>query len=165
MLPNKEASRASTAASVIGRAQLCSGITGAQRARPPLRLRGIAPIQTGMLALDDGALARICIGASRIPRGQRRRWLRKIADELDGDRAKQRHAARQAHHRQRQRRGARVYRLELADRVMEDVISALVRYGRLSEADTLKRAAVERALVEIIADVGRRFVMFRDDIR
>ena len=38
-----------------------------------------------MLALDDAALARICIGASRIPRGQRRRWLRKIADELDGE--------------------------------------------------------------------------------
>ena len=121
--------------------------------------------QTDMLALDDAALARICIGASRIPRGQRRRWLRKIADELDGDRAKQRHAARQAHHRQRQRAGARVYRLELADRVMEDVLTALVSYGRLSEADTLKRAAVERALVEIIADIGRRFVMFRDDIR
>ena len=48
---------------------------------------------------------------------------------------------------------------------MEDVLTALVSYGRLSEADTLKRAAVERALVEIIADIGRRFVMFRDDIR
>jgi len=44
-----------------------------------------------------------------------------------------------------------VYRLELSDKVMEDVLSALVSYGRLTEADTLRRAAVERAPVLTIS--------------
>jgi hypothetical protein len=74
------------------------------------------------------------------------RRARKLADALDGDRAKQRHAARQRHYRQRQRAGLRIYRLEIADQVMRDVLDALVRYGRLSEADTLKRAALGSAL-------------------
>jgi hypothetical protein len=34
---------------------------------------------------------------------------------------------------------------------MEDVLTALITYGRLSEADTLKRAAVERAPVLTIS--------------
>jgi hypothetical protein len=33
-----------------------------------------------MLALDDGALARICISATRLPRSHRRRWLKEVAD-------------------------------------------------------------------------------------
>jgi hypothetical protein len=36
-----------------------------------------------MLALDDAALARIFIGASRVPPAERGRWLRKLADVLD----------------------------------------------------------------------------------
>jgi hypothetical protein len=36
-----------------------------------------------MLALDDAALARLCIGATRVRRGRPGRWLRAIAAELD----------------------------------------------------------------------------------
>jgi hypothetical protein len=36
-----------------------------------------------MLALSDGALARIVIGASRIPVHARRRWLEQLAQRLD----------------------------------------------------------------------------------
>jgi len=43
------------------------------------------------------------------------------------------------------------------DTAMEAVLDALVSYGRLSEADTLRPEAVERAFVDIIADVGKRF--------
>jgi len=35
---------------------------------------------TTMLALDDGALARICISATRLPRSHRRHWLKEVAD-------------------------------------------------------------------------------------
>ena len=38
-----------------------------------------------MLALTDAALARICIVATAVPPSQRGRWLRQIANELDGD--------------------------------------------------------------------------------
>jgi hypothetical protein len=36
-----------------------------------------------MLAFDDAALARLCIGATRVRRSERRRWLRSIAARLD----------------------------------------------------------------------------------
>jgi hypothetical protein len=36
-----------------------------------------------MLALTDAALARICIGATRIHPGRRQQWLREIAAKLD----------------------------------------------------------------------------------
>jgi hypothetical protein len=35
-----------------------------------------------MLALDDGALARICIDASRVPHGRRWRCLRQLAEHI-----------------------------------------------------------------------------------
>ena len=49
-----------------------------------------------MLALTDAALARICIVATAVPPSQRGRWLKQIANELDGDRARQQNARRVA---------------------------------------------------------------------
>jgi hypothetical protein len=66
-----------------------------------------------MLALTDTALARLIIAATAIPHSRGRQWLKGVADQLDGDRAKQKHAARQARTRRRQRNGLRVYQLEL----------------------------------------------------
>jgi hypothetical protein len=36
-----------------------------------------------MLALDDAALARLCIGATAVAREDRCRWLHDIAERLD----------------------------------------------------------------------------------
>jgi hypothetical protein len=36
-----------------------------------------------MIALDDQALARIAIAAGRVPRQERRRWLRELAERMD----------------------------------------------------------------------------------
>jgi len=40
-----------------------------------------------MLALIDSALARLCIGATRVRRGRRRQWLQEIAARIDPPRA------------------------------------------------------------------------------
>ena len=64
-----------------------------------------------MLALTNSQLGMLAIAASAVPPSQRGRWLRKIADELDGDRAK-RHVARMARTRQRQRDGKAIFRIE-----------------------------------------------------
>jgi hypothetical protein len=57
-----------------------------------------------MLALSDSALARLCIGATRVRRERRGQWLRKIAERVDPPshhRADMR--ARKARHRAHQR--------------------------------------------------------------
>jgi hypothetical protein len=38
---------------------------------------------TTMLALDDGALARICIAATSLRRRRRQRWLKDLAERID----------------------------------------------------------------------------------
>jgi hypothetical protein len=105
-----------------------------------------------MLQLDDQALARIVIGASRIPVHARRRWLEQLAHKLDPPkRARTPNAARVARHRAREAKGERCYRLVIDDRTMMDVLDALVGYGCLSERDTMEHPAIEQALAEVIS--------------
>jgi hypothetical protein len=59
-----------------------------------------------MLALSDQALARICIGATRLRSNARARWLRDIAHKFDPP-AKPK--TRQGRWRQRQRNGSAIY--------------------------------------------------------
>jgi hypothetical protein len=42
-----------------------------------------------MLALTDSQLGMLAIAATAVPPSQRGRWLKQIANELDGDRARQ----------------------------------------------------------------------------
>ena len=47
-------------------------------------LRGFAAVDnTTMLALDDAALARICIAATALRRRRRQRWLKDLAERVD----------------------------------------------------------------------------------
>jgi hypothetical protein len=108
-----------------------------------------------MLALDDAALARLVIAASAVPHGKRRRWLRELAQDLDGDPERRRRAKSMHRYRQRQAKGERCYRVVVSDRGMEDVISGFVRVGRLSEAESLQLEALERALGTLIEDIGK----------
>jgi hypothetical protein len=81
-----------------------------------------------MLALDDGALARVMIAATAVPPGRRRQWLRELSAKLDPPRTPA--VRRQARWRARQRDGSAVYRLT----------------GRVIEVEALDHARVERAL-------------------
>jgi hypothetical protein len=40
---------------------------------------------SAMLALTDTQLAQLAIAATAVPQAKRRRWLHKLAAELDGD--------------------------------------------------------------------------------
>ena len=80
-----------------------------------------------MLALSDEALARLAIGATRIPTSSRGRWLHELARRLDPP-AKPK--TRQGRWRQRQRNGGAIYRLT----------------GRLTEVEALDPVRAERAL-------------------
>jgi hypothetical protein len=62
-----------------------------------------------MLALDDAALARLMIGATRLPANARSRWLQDLARKLDPP---PRPLTRQARWRTRHRNGRAIYRLE-----------------------------------------------------
>src|SRR5262245_41218898 len=55
------------------------------------------------------------------------------------------------------RDGLRFYRL-IDDATMETVLDALVRAGRLPEAAALHHPTVEAALVQVIADMGGRWL-------
>jgi hypothetical protein len=59
-----------------------------------------------MLALDDAALARIVIGATRVRASERGRWLQDVARKLDPP---PKPVTRQGRWRQRQRKGRAIY--------------------------------------------------------
>jgi len=56
------------------------------------------------------------------------------------------------------RDGLRFYRVLIDDATMETVLDALVRAGRLTEAAALHHPTVEAALVQVIADMGARWL-------
>jgi hypothetical protein len=73
-----------------------------------------------MLALDDVALARLVIGATRVRASERSRWLQDLVRKLDPP---SRPLTRQARWRARQRDGCAIYRIALN---VERVINALI---------------------------------------
>jgi hypothetical protein len=108
-----------------------------------------------MLALDDGALARLAIAATRVRRSRRKRWLQEIAERIDPP---PRHRAivraRQARHRERQRNGVRVFRLEAN---YDLVVSGLIDSGRISERAALDHRNIERVLSEMLTAWGKEW--------
>jgi len=87
-----------------------------------------------MLALTDAALARLCIGASRVRRGQRPRWLRDIAAKLDPPHSIIRSRERSRRARVRRKNGKAVLRVEVDH---DPLLLALIESKRMSEADTV----------------------------
>jgi hypothetical protein len=66
-------------------------------------------------------------------------------------------ARRQRRKRKRDRQGLRVWNLVISDRAMEDVLDALVQYGRLTERDCERQDRVERVLAEALVEIGKRW--------
>jgi hypothetical protein len=99
-----------------------------------------------MLALDDGALARIAIGATRIAPSQRGRWLKKLALEFEGHRPSAT-AQRLRRFQARRKNGQKCYRV-VEDQV--DLEEMLLASGTLAPADRDDTRAVERALSKLI---------------
>ena len=116
-----------------------------------------------MLALDDQALARLCISATAIAPEQRERWLRDLADRVDppmvppsrpagalAPRARTPAARRQARVRQRRKSGVHVYKLELADRATEGLIMKFITtYAAIAETTATEIEARRVQLVHL----------------
>ena len=83
-----------------------------------------------MIALDDGALARVFLAATRVPRARRRQWLRGLAERLDPPRAVIRSRERSRRKRERRRNGTRCYTLELPD----NAVASCCRFTAISDS-------------------------------
>ena len=122
-----------------------------------------------MLALTDAALARICIGASRVSRGRRRRWLAGIADKLDPPPIptvvaeatnfprRSPAARRQARVRERRRNGQHVYKLVISDSSVGGLVTQMVATGQLTETEALDHQRVEAELARLLEEQGARW--------
>jgi len=102
-----------------------------------------------MLALTDAAFARICIGASRVPRGRRRRWLAGIAARLDPPRAVVRSRERSRRARVRRKNGKAVLRVEIDH---DSLLLALIESKRMSEAETVDLRRVEAVVGKMLGE-------------
>ena len=102
-----------------------------------------------MLALTDAALARICIGATRVDPRYRGRWLRDIAVKLDPPRAVIRSRERSRRARMRKKNGKAVLRIEVDH---DPLLLALIESGRMSEADTTDLRRVEAVVGKMLGE-------------
>jgi hypothetical protein len=108
-----------------------------------------------MLALDDAALARICIGATAVAPEDRCRWLRDIAEHLDPlPRRLALARARKARARARQRKGERVFKLVGN---YELIVGGLIGSGRISERAALDHGKVEDVLSRMLMEWGKHW--------
>jgi hypothetical protein len=62
---------------------------------------------------------------------------------------------RQARHRARQRSGIRVYPLPLTDVCVENLILRFILNGKLTEAQAMQAMHLNRALADLIEEIGR----------
>jgi hypothetical protein len=123
-----------------------------------------------MLALTDSALARLCIAATRMRAGERKRWLRDLAAKLDppseipeqkisrkqAERASA--ARRQAQVRQRERNGVSIHQLLLRDICVEGLLNMMLATGRLTEREALDDQRVDAELARLLEEQGERWV-------
>jgi hypothetical protein len=99
-----------------------------------------------VLALDDGAWARLCIGATAVAPHLRNRWLQRIAKELEGHRPSPT-ARRLRKFQARRHNGQACYRI-VQDQV--DLEELLLASGTLAPADRDDHGKVESALAGFI---------------
>jgi hypothetical protein len=110
-----------------------------------------------MLALTDAAFARLCIGATRVSHGRRKRWLHDIAARLDPPRTIMRSRERSRRARVRRKNGTRCYTVEIPDHVAEGVITALVATEKLTEAEACDHARVQTELSRMVCEWAQRW--------
>jgi hypothetical protein len=111
-----------------------------------------------MLALIDSALARLCIGATRVRRGRRRQWLQEIAARIDPPRAIIRSRERSRRSRARRKDGTRCYTVEIPDHIAEGMLNALVATERLTEAEACDQARVQAELGRMLCEWAQRWM-------
>ena len=99
-----------------------------------------------MLALDDGALARLCIGATAIAPDKRSRWLQRMARKLQNPPSAT--ALRLRKFQARRRNGQACYRV-VQDQV--DLEELLLASGTLAPADRDDHSKVEAALSRFLS--------------
>jgi hypothetical protein len=99
-----------------------------------------------MLALDEGAFARLFIAASAVAPSRRSRWLQSIARELEGH-PPSATARRLRRLQARRRNGQKCYRL-VEDEV--DLVEMLISAGTLAASDCDDHGKVEAALSKFL---------------
>jgi len=109
-----------------------------------------------MLALDDAALARLAIAATRIAPEQRQRWLRELADRVDPPRPRARSAAarRQAQLRANRKAGRHCFKLWISDRAIGGLILKCIQEQRLTPEQAIYPQHVKRAIVALLEEEG-----------
>ena len=115
---------------------------------------GVGSSHSQMLALDDGALARLAIAASRVRRGQRRRWLAGIATKLDPPRTVIRSRERSRRARVRKKNGKAVLRVEVDH---DPLVLALIESKRMSEAETADLRRVEAVVGKMLGEWAKHW--------
>jgi hypothetical protein len=100
-----------------------------------------------MLNFTDKGLAHLAIAATAVAPNQRRRWLKRIAAELDGH-PPTATALRLRQYRAGQRNGQRVYRVVLDQVELEELLIAAQTLAPHKRDD---HAAVEAALQQLLA--------------
>ena len=100
-----------------------------------------------VLALDDGAFARLCIGATAVAPRLRRRWLARIAKELEGH-PPSATARRLRRYQARRHNGQKCYRLTLDEIDTEELLLAA---GTLSPLERDDHGKVEAALARFLS--------------
>ena len=101
-----------------------------------------------MIALDDQALARLVISATRIPPRHRAKWLRAFAREVDPITLNARRCGR---FREREGAGVALYRLKLDSVSIE---AMLEREGLLAPGRDHCHADVSAALAQFITSLS-----------
>lgn len=111
----------------------------------------------GMLALDDGALARLAIAVSRHPTGTARAaLLQRFAAVADPGPTARLLRQRERTRRKRQRRRAKVksYLLFLSNHAVEGLMNQLIASGHLTERAAADRECFQAALARLLEAQG-----------
>ena len=113
-----------------------------------------------MLALTDAALARLCIGATRVDPRRRGRWLRQIAERVDPpaigqDSAERTPAARRKRKERAQHKaGFHYYGMWISDRAVCGLILKCIQEQRLTPEQATYPHHVKRAILELLEEEG-----------
>src|SRR5262249_24983744 len=123
-----------------------------------------------MLAFTDSALARLCIGATRIDPRRRRQWLRDLAARIDppimnpqkiNNRERSPAARRQARLRARRNSGMRFYGLWLRDSTVEAIVDMLIATGHLNEHEAADDKVILVKLAQMFDQYGEQWLRER----
>jgi hypothetical protein len=114
-----------------------------------------------VLALDDTALARLCIGLTRHPTAAARAALLQrfaaVADPTSDQRRLAQQRRRSRRWRRRRREKVRVYRLPLSDYAVEGLMTQLIASGRLSARAAADQSCFLTALTQLLEQQGARW--------